>query len=120
MYPNAKNICLQVETDDTRLHFKFLLGDGPTSEKDADYGIYIAELAAFPPAVIEHAKELSTELRRRKEEVSKKSGSMDNAAYYSLIQSIGNLKHTTLPLSGVRRYLQDVAHKFGFDAAEVS
>lgn len=111
VYPNAKNVNLKVEPESKRLNYKYQLTDGPTSEKTSGYGIYIAEIAAFPAEIIADARAISTELKAKAEAKEKTSASLQNKAFYTLIQNLLSLKHTSLPLSGIQSYLRELYTK---------
>ena len=71
LYPNADNCHLQVQTAGMaagsaaggRLVYLYRLADGPVSAALRQYGIQLAQMAAFPSGVIAEARQLQAQLQ---------------------------------------------------------
>jgi DNA mismatch repair ATPase MutS len=56
---------MSVITNGSRLQYTYHVKPGATPDYGADYGIHIAQVAAFPTQIIDAARHMSNDLRKR-------------------------------------------------------
>ena len=106
MYPAVKNVSLRVEKKESARIFRHKVQEGATELFADNYGIYIAERAAFPKDIIEMARQTAKKIRSNREKAKLRSGNLQNKAYYQLVQDLKNLASSSLDLDGKRRSLK--------------
>ncbi|CEP03601.1 DNA mismatch repair proteins mutS family domain-containing protein [Plasmodiophora brassicae] len=106
LYPMVKNCHLTVGHLNDRISFRYALADGACEEVDNQYGIYIAEIAMFPAEIIQAARALSAQLRRRFNFVTVETP--DTALFYDTIQRLISLRHCSLPPGATASYLRQI------------
>jgi DNA mismatch repair ATPase MutS len=63
LYPSVRNLHLAVSTSSASLRYLFKVGDGRMSPSTEQYGIQLAQMAAFPASLIDEARATQQRLK---------------------------------------------------------
>lgn len=109
IYPNVKNYHMSVSTQSGKLDFLYNIEQGSCSEDR--YGIALAQMLGFPNQIIDNAQRICDNVLTKQKEncrndslnqVSDKRANMDFA------QRLINLKHSSLDLPTLKKYLSNL------------